>query len=104
MGTGQQSGSQICLALSEGQTTGEPLWSGPLIMPGISDFQIADLYPSPAGVIVTGKAESRGFIAGVDADTGSVRYNRTMFSLTEGYINSPPQHAGGLGTFISPPY
>ena len=80
--------------------TGEPLWSGPLIMPGISDFQIADLYPSPAGVIVTGKAESRGFIAGVDADTGSVRYNRTMFSLTEGYINSPPQYVSGLGTFI----
>jgi len=80
--------------------TGEIAWAGQLIMPGISDFQIENLYPSPAGVIVTGKAETRGFIAGVDAETGSVRYNRTMFSLTEGYINSPPQYVSGLGTFV----
>jgi len=80
--------------------TGEIQWSGPLIMPGTTDFQIDNLYQSPAGIIVTGKAESRGFIAGVDADTGSVRYNRTMFSLTEGYINSPPQYVAGLGTFV----
>jgi len=80
--------------------TGEILWSGPLIMPGITDFDIENLYGSPAGVIVTGKAESRGFIAGVDAETGSVKYNRTMFSLTEGYINSPPQYVAGLGTFV----
>jgi len=80
--------------------TGEIAWSGPLIMPGITKFDISNLYPSPAGVIVTGKAESHGFIAGVDAETGSVRYNRTMFSLTEGYINSPPQYVDGLGTFV----
>ncbi|MCU0852304.1 MAG: ABC transporter permease subunit, partial [Thermoplasmata archaeon] len=80
--------------------TGEILWAGQLIMPGITDFEISDLYPSPAGVIVTGKAETRGFIAGVDASTGAVRYNRTMYSLTEGYINSPPQYVSGLGTFV----
>jgi peptide/nickel transport system permease protein len=80
--------------------TGEILWSGALIMPGITDFSIENLYGSPAGVIVTGKAETKGFIAGVDPNTGSVRYNRTMFSLTEGHINSPPQYVDGLGTFI----
>lgn len=80
--------------------TGEIAWSGPLIMPGTTKFEIDNLYPSPAAVIVTGKAESRGFIAGVDAETGSVRYNRTMFSLTEGYISSPPQYVSGLGTFV----
>jgi peptide/nickel transport system permease protein len=82
------------------RVTGEILWSGPLIMPGTTNFEITDLYGSPAGIIVTGKAESRGFIAGVDAETGSVRYNRTMFSLTEGFINSPPQYVDGLGTFV----
>lgn len=80
--------------------TGEILWSGALIMPGITDFSIETMSGSPAGIIVTGKTESRGFIAGVDAETGSVRYNRTMFSLTEGYINSPAQYVTGLGTFI----
>ncbi len=80
--------------------TGEIAWSGPLIMPGTTDFGIDNLYPSPRGLIVTGKAESRGFIAGVDPNTGSVKYNRTMFSLTEGYINSPPQYVFGLGTFV----
>ena len=80
--------------------TGEIVWSGPLIMPGTTDFQIENLYPSPAGVIVTGRAETHGFIAGVDPETGSVKYNRTMFSLTEGYINSPPHYVTGLGTFV----
>jgi peptide/nickel transport system permease protein len=80
--------------------TGEIAWSGPLILPGVTNPHIDNLYSSPAAVIVTGRAESRGFIAGIDADTGSVRYNRTMFSLTEGYINSPPQYVSGLGTFV----
>ncbi|MBU0623309.1 MAG: hypothetical protein KJ672_00520, partial [Candidatus Thermoplasmatota archaeon] len=57
--------------------TGEIAWSGQLIMPGITNPQIDNLYSSPAAVIVTGKTETRGFIAGVDADTGSVKYNRT---------------------------
>ena len=80
--------------------TGEIVWSGPLIMPGVTDFQVTDMYGSPAGIIVTGKAASKGFIAGVDPKTGSVNYNRTMFSLTEGFINSPPQYVDGLGTFV----
>ncbi|MGQ9587228.1 MAG: ABC transporter permease subunit [Thermoplasmata archaeon] len=81
--------------------TGEIAWSGQLIMPSIgNDFSIDSLYSSPAAVIVTGRTGERGFIAGVDAETGSVKYNRTMYSLTEGYINSPPQYVPGLGTFV----
>jgi len=80
--------------------TGEIAWSGPLIMPGVTDIEIKTLSGSPAGVIVTGRTDERGFIAGVDGNSGSVRYNRTMFSLTEGIINSPAQYVPGLGTFI----
>jgi len=98
---------EILLAVEDGRVVsyntfnGTVNWANRLVMAGVRDYSLSALYPSPAGVIVVGKAgSSRGFIAGVDPQLGVVMYNQTAYSSTEGFINSQPAFVEGPRNFI----
>jgi peptide/nickel transport system permease protein len=98
--------TNILLATKDGhiisydRVTGEMSYDVPLIVPSVRDIQITNLYPSPTAVVVTGVTGSRGLIAGVDATIGAVRYNQTMWALSESPINSRPSYVEGLKSYI----
>ena len=98
--------TNILLATKEGRIvsyqreTGEVSYNVPLIIPSVRGIQITGLYPSPAAVVVTGKVGPRGLIAGLDASIGAVKYNQSMWSLSEGFINSQPSYVKGLLSYI----
>lgn len=87
-------------AVAYGTLNGTVMWSKPLIMPSIREYEITDLYPSPSSIIVVGKTGDRGFIAGIDPATGIIRYNNSQYTSFEGYMNSVPNYISGMRTFL----
>ncbi len=82
------------------RVTGNTSWSNKLILTGIRDFEITSLYSSPDFIIMVGKTETRGIIAGLNKDTGRVGENNTMFATVDSYLNSDPAYVSGQLMYV----
>jgi peptide/nickel transport system permease protein len=76
--------------VSYSRDNGSIVWVTDISMPKLRDFFVQDLYPTPKGVIVTGRTGLRGFIAEINPATGAVAVNYTQYTTFEGTPDTQP--------------
>lgn len=82
------------------RVTGNITWANKLLMTGLRDFEISSMHPSPDFIVLTGKADTMGFVAGIDKTTGRVKENNTMYTTVDGYLNSEPEYVIGQLMYV----
>jgi peptide/nickel transport system permease protein len=96
----------VAVASTDGQVvaydrvTGNTTWSNKLMLTGIRDFEISGLFSSPDYLVMVGKTDERGLMAGLVPETGKVGNNNTMYSTVDGYIDSEPQYVPGQLRYV----
>jgi peptide/nickel transport system permease protein len=82
------------------RVTGNITWSNTLLLTGIRDFEITSLHSSPDFIIMVGRTDTRGIVAGLDKHTGRVGENNTMFATMDSYLNSDPAYVAGQLMYV----
>ncbi|HEX7392340.1 MAG TPA: ABC transporter permease subunit [Thermoplasmata archaeon] len=91
----------VVVASQEGEVvaydrvTGNTTWSNKLLLTGVREFEITSVHSSPDFIVMVGKTDTRGIIAGLDKKTGKVGENNTMFTIVDSYLNSEPEYVIG---------
>ena len=80
--------------------TGNTTWSNKLLLTGVYDFEITSLHPSPDFIVMVGKSDTMGLVAGIDKATGRVKENNTMYTMVDGYLNSDPEYVSGQLMYV----
>ncbi len=97
----------VALATTDGRivaydrVNGTVEWATTPILAGITqDFEILSLYSAPEYLIMVGKSDERGIIAGINPDTGFVGNNNSLYSTVDAPLNSDPFYVAGQSTYV----
>lgn len=96
----------VAIATTDGRivsyhrVNGTVKWVSTPIMTGVRSFEITSLYSAPGNLILIGKTDERGLIAGINPDSGFVGNNNTLYSAVDGVLTSDPFYVSGQSTYV----
>ena len=86
--------------VSYSRDDGSILWATNVTMPTLRDYFVQELFPTPAGILATGRTGTRGFIASIDPTSGAIANNYTEYTAFDGVPDTPPQYVMGTNVYV----